>query len=72
MKQYAKVRESGESGITAFETGRDFIRIMFVSGPTYRYSYDRPGNFHVEKMKKLALSGQGLATYINKHVRGQL
>lgn len=62
--------KSGDSGIKAFEIGEDFILVEFVGRKEpYKYSYDMPGNFHVEQMKKLALSGKGLASYISKYVR---
>jgi hypothetical protein len=67
MQKYGN--KSGDSGILAFEIAKNFILIKFVTGQIYKYSYTTPGNFHVEQMKKLALSGKGLATYINQHVR---
>jgi hypothetical protein len=69
MKRYAD--ESGMSGISAYETGKDWIKIKFKSGQVYKYSYDSAGNKRIEAMKKLAEQGKGLATYINKYVRDQ-
>lgn len=35
----------------------------------YLYNADRPGPEHVAAMRRLALSGDGLTTYVNQHVR---
>ena len=60
-------RHSGSTaGILAYEIGRDYIRIRFRSGRTYRYSYARAGATHVERMKELAKLGRGLTTYSMK------
>lgn len=60
---------SRESGVQAFESGPDFIIIQFKTHGTYLYDHERPGLRHVTRMIELALRGEGLATYINKHVR---
>ncbi len=39
------------------------------SAKQYVYTYISAGEHHVEKMKQLAVSGKGLAAYINQHVR---
>ncbi|HYF33487.1 MAG TPA: hypothetical protein VD993_20325 [Chitinophagaceae bacterium] len=67
MKKYGNT--SGNSGILAYEIQADRILIKFSSGDTYVYSYKKPGKADVEEMKALAESGEGLATYINQHVR---
>jgi hypothetical protein len=59
----------GSSGVTAYETGPDFIRVTFKHGGTYEYDYASAGQVHVERMKLLAASGQGLATFITKSVK---
>jgi len=65
---------SGQSGVIAYEIGEDFIDVKFRERSkdgcdTYKYSYFRPGSQHVEQMKRLALIGLGLNSYINKNVR---
>lgn len=60
---------SGQSGVHSYEISESSIVIRFIDGSTYLYDGIRPGKDHVEKMKKLAASGEGLATYINKFVR---
>lgn len=67
MQQYENI--SGNSGVEAFEIGDDEIIIRFVNGRTYRYDYAKTGERRVEIMKALAISGQGLSTYIGRHVR---
>ena len=67
MQRYRNAH--GSSGVTAYETGPDFIRVRFEHGGTYEYDYASTGQFHVEQMKVLADSGQGLATFISKSVK---
>jgi hypothetical protein len=67
MKRYRNI--SSNSGILAYEIGGNFIKIKFTDGEVYIYDYKRPGKTHVEQMKKLALKGKGLATYVNRFVR---
>lgn len=60
---------SGHSGIAAYALRDDDIVVRFIDGATYRYGPERPGRHHVGKMKSLAMSGRGLATYINRYVQ---
>ena len=60
--------KSGESGVIAYEIGDDYIDVKFKSG-VYRYSYHSAGKTNVEKMKKLAKSGEGLNAFINVNVK---
>lgn len=60
---------SGISGVDAYDIGDDYIKILFVGGETYLYSYDTPGEAHVKAMTELAKKGAGLSTYIAQHVR---
>jgi len=62
-------RSAGSSGVAAYETGPDFIRVKFWHGATYEYDHATTGQFHVERMKMLARSGEGLATFISKFVK---
>lgn len=60
----------GNSGVHSFEIGTDYILVKFFETVRiYRYSYQRAGMNHVENMKRLAISGNGLNSYINKFVR---
>lgn len=57
------------SGVSAYETGDDFIVVRFKSGEVYVYDYRSAGRVVVEKMKRLALGGRGLSTYLSREVR---
>ncbi len=67
MTPYARL--SGSSGVTAYELAPGKIRVKFVDGHVYTYSYTSAGREHVENMKLLARHGQGLSTYISQYVR---
>lgn len=60
---------NGDSGISSYEMGQDFISVTFTQGTfrTYSYTYARPGATHVETMKQLAIQGYGLNAYINSN-----
>ncbi len=64
------LNKSGKSGVKAYEILPSAIRVQFIkSGKWYSYSYTSAGMAHVEQMKKLALSGFGLNSYIQRWVR---
>lgn len=67
LQPYAN--RSGASGVVAFATGPRGIAVQFVDGSVYVYDLDRPGPAAVAEMKRLARAGQGLSTYISRHVR---
>ncbi len=69
MERYLNL--SGDSGVTEYELGADFIRVRFRGGATYRYGAVHPGQYHVDRMKAYAVAGRGLGTYISQHVRDQ-
>ena len=59
---------SGDSGVRAYELGPDFIDVQFQDREKpYRYRSERVGRENVEQMKKLAVAGRGLSTFINQH-----
>lgn len=66
MKPYGNAH--GNSGVIAYEIGRNAIDIQFISGEVYRYSYASAGRSKIEHMKALAEAGAGLSTYISQHV----
>jgi hypothetical protein len=68
MKRYRD--RKGNSGVVAYEATKEAIVIMFADGGKYLYDKVRPGLRHIRNMKALAEVGMGLATYINRHVRG--
>jgi hypothetical protein len=59
----------GDSGVTDYEAGPDFIVVRFRNGQDYLYDHRRPGRHAVEMMKRRAEAGRGLSTYISQHVR---
>ena len=67
MERYSNA--GGNSGVTAFESGADFIRVEFEHDGTYLFDYEATGADHVENMKMLAATGQGLGTYITQNVK---
>ncbi|HEY0065389.1 MAG TPA: hypothetical protein VGC21_24950 [Telluria sp.] len=66
MQRYRRL--SGSSGVLAYAIKEEAIDVQFVDGAVYTYSYASAGREHVEQMKRLAQSGQGLSTYISQHV----
>jgi hypothetical protein len=67
MKRYRNLE--GHSGVLAYDIRDTAIAVKFVGGDVYDYTYAKPGRGHVEEMKRLALAGRGLSTYISQHVR---
>ena len=67
MKTYQDLNH--DSGVSAYETSSDSITVRFKTGAVYLYNYSSPGAVHVEEMKRLAESGDGLNSYIGKNVR---
>ena len=67
MQRYRNL--DGSSGVVAYATGPDFVRIRFRNqDKVYTYSHDSAGQEHVENLKLLAAAGRGLSTYISRHV----
>ena len=59
----------GNSGVSAFEVGNDFIIVRFAKGGMYLYNYSKTGFYHVNNMIRLARTGNGLNGYINLNVK---
>jgi len=60
---------SGDSGVARYSVSPDSIAIEFMNGSTYVYDYATTGEEAVEEMKMLARHGEGLNTFINRHVK---
>jgi hypothetical protein len=60
---------SGKSGVDSYEIREKSIVIKFRYAGKYLYNYDRPGEKHVEEMKRLAVGGRDLSTYISRIVK---
>jgi hypothetical protein len=63
---------NGNSGVLSYALAADSIRIKFIDGKTYIYSYATAGKENVEEMKRLAKAGRGLATFISKRKPGYI
>lgn len=59
----------GHSGVTAYETAAESITVEFNHEAIYLYTYKSAGKKVIEKMKRLAVAGRGLSTYISQSVR---
>lgn len=70
MQVYADI--DNDSGVNGFEINADSITVWFTgTARPYTYSYESAGRDHVETMKRLAKSGDGLNSYINRNVRNK-
>ncbi|MDB5184459.1 MAG: hypothetical protein JWN38_267 [Candidatus Saccharibacteria bacterium] len=59
----------GDSDVLAYQTGANYIIVQFKDGKHtfYKYGYLKPGQGHVEEMKRLAKQGRGLNSYISSN-----
>ncbi|MFH7766689.1 hypothetical protein [Acinetobacter sp. BSP-28] len=61
---------NNDSNVTHYEIDDNHIRVKFRgTAKIYQYSYRKAGKFHVDRMKILARSGDGLNSYINLNVK---
>ena len=67
MQRYRDI--DGDSGVTGYDIGPDFIRVEFRQASVYLYTYSSTGIQDVEEMKRLAAAGDGLGTYISTHIK---
>jgi len=67
MERYKNL--GGDSGVSAYEIGVESITVQFSDGSLYLYTYKSAGRNNIEKMKSLALAGEGLNSYIMKNVK---
>lgn len=68
METYAN--NNGNSSVAAYQLGNDFILVEFLANKYsntmyYRYTYASAGQGPIEEMKRLAVYGSGLSSYIN-------
>ena len=59
----------GKSNIVAYSIGENYIDVQFRDNSIYRYSYGSAGVAKVEQMKKLAIQGVGLNSYIMRQAK---
>ena len=67
MTPYANL--GGDSGVSNYEIGSNFIKVEFNTGAVYVYDDVKPGTSDLDQMKALAISGVGLNSFISRHVR---
>lgn len=67
MERYKNL--DGDSGVIAYETGPNYIRVQFSDRSIYLYTYESAGSQNIEYMKRLAENGEGLNAFINTTVR---
>lgn len=68
MQRYADLND--DSGAIGFEISATSITVWFDgAAKPYTYSYSVAGQHHVDKMKQLAITGDGLNAYINYNVK---
>jgi len=46
-----------DSGIDGYEAGVNYMRVRFIQGGTYLYTYRSAGKRHIDNMKLLAKRG---------------
>jgi len=61
---------SRQSGVVGYEIGTDRIWVQFSSGRICLYTYNSAGRQAIEKMKVLAVAGEGLSGYISQEKPG--
>lgn len=67
MERYAN--RGGNSNVLAYEIEQSSIKVKFQDGAIYLYTSQSAGSVNLEHMKKLAVAGQGLNSFIGKVVR---
>lgn len=59
----------GTSGVHAYQLLDDAIAVRFANGAVYIYDEATTGKDAVLQLRRLAVAGRGLATYISQHVQ---
>lgn len=57
------------TNVAAYEAGEGVIRVRFRDGKVYTYTDASAGADNVAEMKRLAAKGEGLNSFITRHVR---
>lgn len=61
---------NGNSNVKCYNISENYIDIEFYNTPlVYRYSNVVPGSQFLNELKRLAIQGYGLNSYINKYVK---
>ncbi|MGN6417912.1 MAG: hypothetical protein ACTHMC_10500 [Pseudobacter sp.] len=67
MEHY--LNKSGTSPITRFKIEAQKVTVWYNDDTSYTYSYARAGQPIVDRIKELAIAGEGLATYISRQAK---
>ena len=67
MERYAN--RGGDSNVLAYEIEQSSIKVQFGDGSIYLYTGQSAGTANLERMKQLAIAGQGLNSFIGRVVR---
>lgn len=67
MERYSNL--NGDSGVSSYEIGLNYIIVGFTKGGVYEYTYTSAGMTNIETMKTLAIAGRGLCSFIRRHVK---
>jgi len=66
MQRYRN--QNGDSGVVAYDIDDGRIVVQFKSGERYLYTEDSAGAANIARMQALARAGQGLGSFIGRHV----
>ncbi len=72
MQSY--LNRSGQSNVSRYEIGDNYILVEFKTRAkdgcnTYKYTYFSTGQENIEHMKRLAIAGIGLNSFISTNVK---
>jgi hypothetical protein len=62
---------SGDAGIVDYELLEDSLILTFKGGERYLYTEKSVGQANLDAMRHLAVSGRGLTTFVNQHIRSR-
>ena len=62
---------SGDSGVLAYEIGKESITVLFNNGSRYLYTNKSAGASNIVQMQRLARAGHGLSTFISQNVHAR-
>ena len=60
---------SGDSGVSEYAYGDNWIKVKFKGGCVYTYNYSSAGKDKIEQMKELADKGKDLSAFITKNLK---
>jgi hypothetical protein len=67
MERYRNI--SGRSNVASFRIDSSAITIQFKDGSLYLYNEVKPGKHYVDRMKQLAIIGNGLNGLISSVIK---